>query len=325
MNAPFLLETIPDAAPARGPWLDSVLVGDDLDRLVAELDALGSAVAAERAPVAQSPEAELDALLGTHRSTALADGLAAAPAETVETLLTRPELLLALRTLVLTEGGPHWDAVASDDPALRAAADRVVAAVKQRTGEAGETAAAQDLPMPASAVAPTDERSERKRSWGTAVLTGVAGLALGLIAAFFLTPDPAAPGPAGPAAVASIGWGWAGPEGLPAADDPRAYLDGLADEAEEWFKKRPETDAAVAKRIGEFRAGCSVLILAEHPALPDDAADRLREKCRLWASALDEQLAAVEAGEPPIEVRGRTDETVRKLIVALRGDAILAA
>ncbi|MEM9704243.1 MAG: hypothetical protein AAF907_17520, partial [Planctomycetota bacterium] len=206
---------------------------------------------------------------------------------------------------------------------LKAAANRVAAAVLERSRDATAGTPRAVQPVPAMTIATAPAPAAVQRTWGTAVLTGIAGLALGLIAAVVFLPEPPAPG--GGVVTASIGWGWAGPDGLPQTDDPRAYMDGLADEAEEWFKKRPEGSAAVAKRIGEFRAGCSVLILAEHPALPADSAELLREKCRLWAAKLDAQLAAVEAGEPPLEVRAQTDETVRKLIVALRGDAILPA
>ncbi|QDT14993.1 hypothetical protein [Alienimonas californiensis] len=371
MNAPFLLETMPDAPSARGPWLDRALVGRGLDQLVAELEALGAAVAAETAPQAEpaADPADLDAALGPHRDAVLTDGVAAAPAGLVAALLARPALLITLRTLVLEEGGPHWDAVAAEDPELLAAAERVAAVVAERLADApapppakrasaqpeqastlrrggilppsasaangslgndsrresaagsrrdGEPPVAKPLPEKTVAAPPKQERRGSGRSLVAAGLSGLAGLALGFLVAVFMDVAPQLTVP-----VATIGWGWAGPEGLPQADSPRAYLNELADEAEEWFGKRPEDAPAVAKRIAEFRAGCSVLILAEHPALSPASAELLREKCRNWAAALDAQLAAVEAGEPPIEVRSRTDETVRKLIDALRGEAIL--
>ncbi|MFH5806798.1 hypothetical protein ACG2DA_22355, partial [Alienimonas sp. DA493] len=354
MNTPFLLETMPDAPSARGPWLDRALVGRGLDQLVAELEALGAVAAETPAAEAEPDRSELNAALGPHREAVLEEGVAAAPAGLVAALLARPALLITLRSLVLEEGGPHWDAVAAEDPELLAAAERVAAAVAEGLADAPDSSAPESsapeqasaerepsptirrggiLPPSASAAngslrndprresaagsrrddnlpaaepapektvaaSPVAERERRGsgRSLALAGLSGLVGLALGLAAVVFLPS-------VDPQPVVTIAWGWAGPDGLPQADSPRAYLDGLADEAEEWFGKRPEAAPAVAKRIAEFRTGCSVLILAEHPALSEASAELLREKCRNWAAALDDQLAAVEAGEPPLEVR----------------------
>jgi hypothetical protein len=96
------------------------------------------------------------------------------------------------------------------------------------------------------------------------------------------------------------------------------YLNGLADAAEDWFKKRPEKPADLARRLNEFRQGCSTLILAPHQPLAAKDRQWLVDKCRAWAVKLDRHLTDVEAGKDVLQVRREADETVEKLIAALR-------
>src|SRR5207253_3173371 len=105
-------------------------------------------------------------------------------------------------------------------------------------------------------------------------------------------------------------WGWSRPGALPGDVPAPAYLDRLADAAAEWFARRPDEPLALARRIAEFRQGCSVLILAEHKPLSAEDRRWLVVRCRAWAGALDRHLAAVEAGRDPARVRTEVDETV---------------
>jgi hypothetical protein len=132
-------------------------------------------------------------------------------------------------------------------------------------------------------------------------------------------PDGRPPPPIGPgvAAVGS-GWGWDRPGGFPEHLPPGTYLHYLADVAREWLDQRPETPMALARRISEFRRGCTVLILSPHRTLPAEDRSWLVEKCRAWAAKLDAHLAAVEAGQDVLKVRGEADETINRLIDALR-------
>src|SRR5262249_62004424 len=114
----------------------------------------------------------------------------------------------------------------------------------------------------------------------------------------------------------------------PPSDKPAPEsLTALADGGGEWSKKRPAGAAGVAKRIGEFRQGCSRLILAPHKPLGDEDRKWLVERCRVWAKKLDDQLAALEQeqGADPIKVRAEVDDIVNKLVDALRGRAKQAA
>ena len=103
--------------------------------------------------------------------------------------------------------------------------------------------------------------------------------------------------------------------------DRKAYLMQLAEAADAWTNKRPESTTELVKRLGQFRMGCSAILIADHGPLP--ASDRawLRERCRSWASALDRHLAAAESMSDPVAVRGQVDATVAKIAEALRGRA----
>ena len=103
------------------------------------------------------------------------------------------------------------------------------------------------------------------------------------------------------------------------------YLNALADAGMEWFKKRPENAPDVARRINQFRQGCSTLILAPHKPLSDEDRKWLVERCRVWAKKLDDQLVALEQGADPVEVRTEVDGIVNKLVDALRDRAKKAA
>jgi hypothetical protein len=99
------------------------------------------------------------------------------------------------------------------------------------------------------------------------------------------------------------------------------YLRRLAAAAREWSAKRPADALGLARRIGEFRRGCTEVILAAHPALPPEDRTWLKDRCRQWAAALDRHLAAVEAGGDPAAVRAEVDDTATRIAAALLGRA----
>jgi hypothetical protein len=152
-------------------------------------------------------------------------------------------------------------------------------------------------------------------------MVSVASAAAVLLIALIVVqrwPDRAEKGQPGPTVAAASRWGWDRPDALP-QELPRAeYLDHLADTAREWFNKRPDTPIALARRIAEFRQGCSVLILSPHRPLSQEDRAWLVEKCRAWAVKLDAHLAAVEGGRGALEVRREVDETIDRLFAALR-------
>ncbi len=105
---------------------------------------------------------------------------------------------------------------------------------------------------------------------------------------------------------------------LPQDLGPGAYLNRIADAAAEWFNQRPEGPIDLARRLGELRQGCSVLILSPHKPLSAQDRTWLVEKCRAWAAKLDAHLVSLEGGTAAPKVRDEADATVDKLIKALR-------
>jgi hypothetical protein len=271
-------------------WLERQVVGERLGALVAELEAI-------HGPPART--ASLDQALGDRRDAVLRDGLSSLPPDRLGLLLRQPRLLLQLQELVLVSGGPHWETLAAAQPEHRDALAR------------GRVR----LPGQASAT----PRTWHLRRWGVG-LAATAAAAL-FLAAFLIPGRPGGrPQPAPPPATAS-GWGWNRPGALAEDLRPGAYLDHLADAAEEWFNQRPEGPVDLARRLGEFRQGCSVLILSPHKPLSAEDREWLVEKCRAWAAKLDTHLVSLEGGAEVPKVRDEADATIDKLIKALRDRA----
>lgn len=92
----------------------------------------------------------------------------------------------------------------------------------------------------------------------------------------------------------------------------------MAAGSEQWFAKRPEDRAGLAKRINELRQGCSVLLVSEHPALSVEQNEELKDRCRKWAGQFDAALARLENGDDPATVRSDVDSVVNKLVTYLK-------
>ena len=97
------------------------------------------------------------------------------------------------------------------------------------------------------------------------------------------------------------------------------YLNHLADAADEWKHRRPETQATLEQRLSDFRHGCQTLIDAPHPQLSPEDRTWLVGKCQDWAGKLDGQLADLRSGTKPMpQVLNEADTTIGNLIDALR-------
>jgi hypothetical protein len=296
---------IPDDTAALAGWLQDHLVGLDLAPLVAELEAVHGA--------AQDP-LTVDQVLGSHRDAVLAHGLGALPPKRLRQLLLKSRLLLDLQELVLTGGGPFWSELAA--PSATSSNRR---AALDRTWKKIDGAVTPATAPSASRRAQPVAQSPRLLRFPVRRLLSLAAAAVMLVAVFVAgrhTRDGAQRPQPGP--TASTGWGWNRPDALRESLTPREYLTHLADAAQEWFNKRPDEPLALARRIGEFRQGCSTLILSQHRPLAANDRTWLVDKCRAWAAKLDAHLAALEGGQDPIKVREAADETIDKLIVALR-------
>ena len=291
---------IPDDPALLPGWLEGHLVNTDLAALVAELEAVHGE---------QPDNLSLTDVLRDRRDAVLTRGLASLPAEGLKSLLRNPRLLLELQELILTEGGPCWLNGAAEAASKQDDLERVW---NRLSDPLQQTSRAAVLP-----VAPPSRRVVPLARW---IATFAAAAAIVLGVGVFLV-ERRRGGDQGATAVAASGWGWNRPGAL--ADDlpPGVYLDRLADAAGEWFKKRPDDPIALARRIGEFRQGCSVLILSPHKPLTAQDRAWLVEKCRAWAAQLDAHLAALEGGASAATVRDDADATINKLIEALRDRA----
>jgi hypothetical protein len=297
---------IPDNPAELATWLESELVGLDLRRLGAELAAVHRG--------SPAPVGTLDNWLAGYRDAVLRRGLAAMPPERLAALLRRPDWLLELQQLVLTEGGPYWDALPRS-PALEARAEGTWRKLADRLDP------------------PAVPSSLRKGWW---IRTGLPALAASVVTAAavlligFYLPSVLDDGArvtqrggtgTGPTLTEFPAWGFARFAGASPEVGREEYLRQLATSAGEWTKQRPTDAAGVARRIGEFRQGCSAILLADHKPLTPEDRKWLKDRCRTWADALDRHLAAVEAGADPIAVRTEVDDTVTRISAALLGRA----
>jgi hypothetical protein len=301
----LILMDIPDDPAALAGWLERRLVGPDLAALVAELSAVHGS--------AGSPGPA--GLLDEYREAILARGLGALPAAAVGQLLRRPAALLDLQELVLAEGGPYWQRLAAQSAAFAESADRGrrrLEAILDADGPAGVA----ELRRPAV--------PWYRRPWVVSLATAAAVLLVVYLVRRSSEPLPhereqveVKPPPAAPPV-----WGWEKPGALREDGPAPAYLRRLADAAEEWSDKRPDDAAALARRIGELRQGCSLLIFAEHKPLAAVDRDWLVRRCRRWAEQLDRQQAALEAGQPVAQVQAEADEIVKQIVKVLRTRAV---
>ena len=280
----LVLSTMPTDDADQTAWLERLLVGPDLGRLVGELTVLHGSAA---------DDSDLGELLAGRRNAILARGLESLTPAQERALLTRPALLLDLQELVLTEGGAYWRDLLRTN-------DEIQAAV-QRGRERLEGAL-----RPGRLVTP----SRRPRRYVQVALVCLT-MAVCLLIALNLWN-------AGRRAGDAPAWGWAGPGGLPAATDRVAYLEALGDGGQQWFARRPDDPAELAKRIRELRQGCSTLLVADHPPLTDADRRWLKERCAKWADKFDTALADLGSGKDAAEVRAAVDATVVQLVKALR-------
>jgi hypothetical protein len=287
--------TLPDDPAELAGWLERHLAGLDLARLVAELSAVHGTPA--------SPASSVRDLLGQHLDEVVRSGLGGLPSEMLRQLLRQPALLFELQEIVLAADSPHWDRLAGGE--LAAMVDE------------GWNRLERTLPREPVILRP------RPRHWQRWVVGVVAAAAVVLIAVLsYPVLAPLFRSGEQPSAVA---WGWARPGALPSDLPPAEYLRELADEADEWFKQRPEDTAALAKRIDQMRQGCRTLLEADHPPLSVEDRAWLRERCRAWQGKFDDAFAAVEAGRDPAAVQAEVDATVNRIAEVLRERAARAA
>lgn len=303
---------IPDDPAELAGWLEQHLIGLDLRAVICQLQAFRKQ---EETP------ADLKETLAEWYEQVLAGGLRLLPISVLQRLFAHPSLLLDLQEEVCVNGGRYWDRLESPSEEIK----QLVATSKTQLEE---RIRAESVPGPRPARKNTGDPDEEPPTlrfeqrpgrtstrWVGAVIALAASVLvlLGTVAFLLVNRDT----PSQPAAVA---WGWSKPGVLEKQGSPTEYLNHLADAAEQWNNKRPEEPGAIVERLHEFRKGCSDLILAPHEPLAEEDRVWLRERCQAWAKKIDAHIARAEAGEA-LEARKDADETVQKLVDALRARA----
>ena len=146
----------------------------------------------------------------------------------------------------------------------------------------------------------------RKFGWVIAAATLAASMMLIL---FLLQPNDSK---------SSVKWGWLADEAYQDYATPSECFADLAKRGNEWFDETPSDAAQFSLRLKELMAGCDRLIATKQAVL--SAADQawLTERCKKWADIFALQQTKLKT-EPANfrEIMQQTNETVRKLVVAL--------
>jgi len=294
INVNFPALDIPDNPNQLADWLEGHLLGLQLADLVAGFEAVhGDDV----------EHLSLEEVCGDQLPAILKSGLTVLKTEQLRQLLRNPRLLLDLQERILINGDVYWNSIPIImNQELEEVSEKTWNQLIPQIGLDADTA---KKPVVLQNLIPWYSRPS---------IVSLVTAATVLIAVWgwnqIVPPHPVPP--------VVVSWGWDRPGAIPADVDAATYLTNLADAANDWFKKRPNDSAALARRIAQFRQGCSTLILSDHKPLTKEDREWLIERCQGWASKLDTQLAAVEAGEDILKVRAAVDETISKLIQALR-------
>lgn len=304
----------PESRSDQVAWLESQMVGTELVAIATELQAVHGNTDSTTWSIDSWPTETIAAVR--------AEGLQKLNDHEFSELLKHPLRLITVQRDVLENGGPYWDRVSAPE-----GVDVAISAI----GETLRRTVDGTANTPPTVTTPTTSK------WSKLTWAGIGALATA--AALLLTTNLGRPDPDQPIAkvepvqqvpdttVAATGWGLEAfanriaDDGALASADRETYLRELATAAEAWSKKKPDTAQALARRIGEFRMGCSAILMANHRPLNDDDKDWLRTRCQSWARALDGHLAAIEAGRPVEDVRADVDSTVTKISAALIGRA----
>lgn len=285
----IVLFEMPEDAALRPAWLERKLRSGDCGLLLEELVAMRSVAITEFGSSSEAPDQSLDEFLGPLKDGVLRSGLGVLSTEQFEVLMRSPELLADLVIEIELEGGDYW----------------------RDLGRAiDETSLVKPAAMPQrSVVEPGPVTGPRFYRLGA-----LAALAAGLLLAIALWPT-------GRGEMVA----WERPGVFDVAAKGPAYLNHLADAADDWFKQDPSDPQQLQVQIRGFRRGCDLLLAAPHPQLSEVDRTWLRERCAVWSEKFDQQLASLEQGDDWSTVRNAADETVMKLIDALRKRASEAA
>jgi hypothetical protein len=300
----LLALTLPDDPAEQPRWLEQRLVSLQLRRFVREWEKiLGGST---------PPRRSLNDLLGSQREGVLNQGLSVLSADQLHALLDQPRLLFDLQELVLVEGGPYWESVAtSDDLEAQAAEDRNWL-LSQLPSFPAETAPRDpldleiDAPAPAIARPPVGNHAIR-RTRRRGLMLGALAAMVTAAATIWLVQSRSQP------------WGFEQPGRFETATTAEAYFQQLVVAASDWDRTPAATAAQLRDKLIRFTRGCRQLASAPHAVLPPQKKAWLVKSCIEWSDKLDQNLASLDANTVPFEqVRDSADATVRELIGELQ-------
>jgi hypothetical protein len=276
---------LPDTREELARWLELRIVRGELGEFVAESAAVG--------PLNQT--VTLSILDPAELSNVVEHGLSALSEDHLRCLAGEPGLLFLMQDRILESGGSYWTNLANEETS---------------TDERHETLGflLRSLPAPIEIGIPTPAPVSQQRISRRLLFSLVAAASLVLVvgtAVLFSDGN-------------SGGWGWQEASALTAEIPADAYLNQLADAASEWFKSRAASKEELATRLTEFRAGCDVLLSAEHRQLSAEDRTWLLDRCRVWRSEIDQRLADLETTATLEEVRELSDGMVRGLMDELK-------
>lgn len=229
----------------------------------------------------------LDAVLGGSRDEFLARGFSALPRAVRSQLLRNPDLLLELPELVYRDGGHFWFAEPLP-PDEQARSEQVAANVY-------------------AALRSAEPRRTSGGRWAERV-GWVAALAAAVVVAVTVFGS----------GTASAGWGFNKIAELPRTGGAKAVYAKLADLADEWNKKPTDDRLSLAKRLTEFRLGCSALQAATDLPLPAAEVAWLKTRCREWSDRIDGHLRDLDATGDVAAVRAAATATAVSIARELR-------
>lgn len=250
---------IPDDSTKIAAWLEDVLATGDLRSLVAQLSSLENC-----------KSNGIRELLGNKLGVVLQHGLSALDESELRLLLASPVSLLELQESVMVDGGEYWKA-------KFAGSTSTVERTRQHIESLARTVSS----------AKNSKTAQRKSTFAVpvSVLALAATILLVVIGLRWWGGDDGGP-------ELAKGWGWMNAKELPSDLSASKYLEALSEGAAAWSKKRPQNAEELAQRLSEFKAGCEILIAADHKPLSEADRSWLLYECRGWRTKLVSLLAA---------------------------------
>ncbi|MEI8017231.1 MAG: hypothetical protein WCH39_03475 [Schlesneria sp.] len=290
---------MPDDPQLIPGWLERHLMGVELGELVAELEAVHGP--------AESPTT-LDKVCGKEFSQILEHGLSVLSREQVHCLLKQPDLLLELQEQVLIHDGSYWTSIPVEPELVTA----VQQGWQRLSSELGLSADILPVPGRQSShdIAGTTVQHSSTNFFlhGRRMAATVAAVLLVSIGLWmFQKPHQQ-----------SLAWGWNRPGTFVADVDAEKYLDRLAERADEWRQRPHDTPDQLRNDLKDVRNACLTLLDANHDPLPLVQSDELKKRCRKWLGKINDHLAALDQGDNLLEVRQQADDTMDKLVTAIR-------